>query len=215
MALFFDAEWFDAKIASRETTRQELADHLGITLGELGELWKDQRELKSHEVLAIARFLGSTVQEIADRAGVSTPCSANPDRCSGDGDQARRAEWAFDAAREDDGRTEGADTRAQDLNRRDTHRIRFAGERRRRFIAIGCVERHRLMRMLLRVDVREERGHRGAGAHRAKGIDILCRKAALRRPQNSTTGRAPSALTWEMAARCAIHAIRDTPVASK
>jgi hypothetical protein len=73
MALFFDAEWFDAKLQARETTRQELADHLGITLGELGELWKDQRELKSHEVLAIARFLGSTAQEIADRAGVSTP----------------------------------------------------------------------------------------------------------------------------------------------
>lgn len=73
MALFFDADWFDAKLQARETTRQELADHLGITLDELGELWKDQRELKSHEVLAIARFLGCPAQEIADRAGVSTP----------------------------------------------------------------------------------------------------------------------------------------------
>jgi transcriptional regulator with XRE-family HTH domain len=78
MALFFDAEWFDAKLKTRETTRQELADHLGITLGELGELWKDQRELKSHEVLAIARFLGSSPKEIADRAGVSTPVPQVP-----------------------------------------------------------------------------------------------------------------------------------------
>jgi len=78
MALFFDAEWFDEKLKLRETTRQELADHLGITLHELGELWKDQRELKAHEVLAIARFLSCPVQEIADRAGVSTPVPQVP-----------------------------------------------------------------------------------------------------------------------------------------
>jgi DNA-binding Xre family transcriptional regulator len=78
MALFFDAEWFDEKLQARETTRQELADHLGITLHELGELWKDQRELKAHEVLAIARFLNCPPQEIADRAGVSTPVPQVP-----------------------------------------------------------------------------------------------------------------------------------------
>ena len=78
MALFFDADWFDAKLLAKETNRQELADHLGITMKELGDLWKDQRELKSHEVLAIARFLGSTPQEIADRAGVSTPVPQVP-----------------------------------------------------------------------------------------------------------------------------------------
>lgn len=78
MALFFDADWFDSKLLARETTRQELADHLGITMNELGELWKDQRELKSHEVLAVARFLGATPQEIADRAGVSTPVPQVP-----------------------------------------------------------------------------------------------------------------------------------------
>ena len=78
MALFFDADWFDAKLLASQTTRQDLADHLGMTLGELGELWKDQRELKSHEVLAIARFFGTPVQEIADHAGVSTPVPQVP-----------------------------------------------------------------------------------------------------------------------------------------
>jgi len=78
MALFFDADWFDGKLQAKETTRQELADHLGITMNELGELWKDQRELKSHEVLAVARFLGATAQEIADHAGVSTPVPQVP-----------------------------------------------------------------------------------------------------------------------------------------
>ena len=78
MALFFDADWFDARLLARETTRQELADHLGITMSELGELWKDQRELKSHEVLAVARFLNASPQELADHAGVSTPVPLVP-----------------------------------------------------------------------------------------------------------------------------------------
>jgi transcriptional regulator with XRE-family HTH domain len=78
MALFFDAEWFDAKLQAHKTTRQQLADHLGITLAEIGELWKDQRELKAHEVLAIAQFLRSSPQEIANHAGVSTPVPQVP-----------------------------------------------------------------------------------------------------------------------------------------
>ena len=78
MALFFDAEWFDGKLKARGTTRQVLADLLGISSGELDELWKDQRELKSHEVTAMARLLGCPVQEIADRAGVSTPIPQVP-----------------------------------------------------------------------------------------------------------------------------------------
>jgi hypothetical protein len=78
MTLFFDTAWFDAKLQTRGATREALADHLGITLVELGELWKDQRELKSHEVLAVANFLGETPQEVADHAGVSTPVPKVP-----------------------------------------------------------------------------------------------------------------------------------------
>ena len=78
MALFFDADWFDARLRARNATRAQLADHLGITSGEVGELWKDQRELKAHEVLAIARFLDSPVQDIANHAGVSTPVPQVP-----------------------------------------------------------------------------------------------------------------------------------------
>lgn len=78
MALFFDAEWFDQKLEACNRTRQELAEQLGISPRELGELWKDQRELKSHEVLAIARVLGVTPREVADHAGVSTPVPQVP-----------------------------------------------------------------------------------------------------------------------------------------
>jgi transcriptional regulator with XRE-family HTH domain len=73
MALFFDGDWFDAKLKARGATREELAGVLRLSLNELGELWKDQRELRSHEVLAIAQFLEVAPAEIADRAGISTP----------------------------------------------------------------------------------------------------------------------------------------------
>jgi hypothetical protein len=73
MALFFDAEWFDAKLKARGATRQDLVNVLKLSSVELAELWKDQRELKSHEVLAIAQFLDTPPQEIAHRAGISTP----------------------------------------------------------------------------------------------------------------------------------------------
>ena len=78
MALFFDAAWFDAKLQVRGATRQELAGHLRLSVAELGDVWKDQRELKSHEVLAMAQFLEVTPAEIADRAGVSTPVPQAP-----------------------------------------------------------------------------------------------------------------------------------------
>jgi len=89
MALFFDAAWFDAQLQTRNATRLELADHLKITPGEVDELWKDQRELKSHEVLAMARFLGAAPEEIAARAGVSTPVPRDP---AGAGDTAAKLE---------------------------------------------------------------------------------------------------------------------------
>ncbi len=78
MALFFDADWFDAKLKARGATRDELARVLRLSLAELGELWKDQRELKSHEVLAMAQFLEVRPAEVADRAGISTPVPQAP-----------------------------------------------------------------------------------------------------------------------------------------
>jgi hypothetical protein len=78
MALFFDADWFDAKLKTRGATRADLARVLRLSPVELGELWKDQRELKSHEVLAMAQFLDVTAAEVADRAGISTPVPSVP-----------------------------------------------------------------------------------------------------------------------------------------
>jgi transcriptional regulator with XRE-family HTH domain len=73
MALFFDATWFDAKLQSLGLTRATVGAALGLDDGQLGEVWKDQRELSVKDVRVLAALLGSSGEEIADRAGVSTP----------------------------------------------------------------------------------------------------------------------------------------------
>jgi transcriptional regulator with XRE-family HTH domain len=73
MALFFDQAWFDARLASLSLTRAPVAAALGLTESELAEVWKDQRELRSPQVTILAGLLGVTPEEIASRAGVSTP----------------------------------------------------------------------------------------------------------------------------------------------
>ena len=78
MALFFDQAWFDALLKQRGSTREDIARLLQLTAEQIAELWKDQRELRAPEVLAIARFLNVSAAEVATRAGVSTPVPAEP-----------------------------------------------------------------------------------------------------------------------------------------
>lgn len=73
MALFFDADWFDARLADRGLTRAVLAAVSGMNEVELGLVFKDQRELSAGEVAAFAELLGVAPAEVAHRAGVSTP----------------------------------------------------------------------------------------------------------------------------------------------
>lgn len=73
MALFFDQAWFDAQLSARGLSRSDVASALRLTAADVAELWKDQRELRAHEVAALAALLGRPAAEIADRAGVSTP----------------------------------------------------------------------------------------------------------------------------------------------
>ena len=76
MALFFDAGWFDARLADRGLTRDVLAAVSGMSPADLALVFKDQRELSATEVSRFAELLGVTAAEVARRAGVSTP---NPD----------------------------------------------------------------------------------------------------------------------------------------
>lgn len=73
MALFFDAEWFDAKLAAAHLTRTDLARVLGLSDGEMAEMWKDQRELSARHVAIIAALLSIGTKDVADHAGISTP----------------------------------------------------------------------------------------------------------------------------------------------
>jgi transcriptional regulator with XRE-family HTH domain len=73
MALFFDSQWFDERLAAAGLTRARLAQVLSLSEQQIAELWKDQRELSAREVATIASLLGATAQDVAHHAGVSTP----------------------------------------------------------------------------------------------------------------------------------------------
>jgi hypothetical protein len=78
MALFFDQVWFDARLKDLGATRDDVARLLKLSQEQVAELWKDQRELRSAEVQALAVFLKTAVEEVASRAGVSTPVPPEP-----------------------------------------------------------------------------------------------------------------------------------------
>jgi hypothetical protein len=73
MALFFDSEWFDARLVAAGLSRANLAAALGLTEPQLADVWKDQRELTADNVRMLGVLLAATPAEIASRAGVSTP----------------------------------------------------------------------------------------------------------------------------------------------
>jgi transcriptional regulator with XRE-family HTH domain len=73
MALFFDSTWFDEKLAAAGLQRSHVAAALGLSVEQVGELWKDQRELSAADVRTLAALLRAPAAEIAARAGVSTP----------------------------------------------------------------------------------------------------------------------------------------------
>jgi lambda repressor-like predicted transcriptional regulator len=73
MALFFDADWFDARLGERGLSRAVLAAAAGLGPAELALVFKDQRELSAQEVAIFAELLGVAPAEVAARAGVSTP----------------------------------------------------------------------------------------------------------------------------------------------
>lgn len=73
MALFFDPDWFDAKLAERGLSRAVLAAVSGMSEADLALVFKDQRELSAAELAAFAELLGASPAEIAEHAGISTP----------------------------------------------------------------------------------------------------------------------------------------------
>ena len=80
MALFFDAEWFDARLGERGLSRDVLAAAAGLSTADLALAFKDQREISAREVAVFAELLGVEPVEVAQHAGVSMPTpGADPD----------------------------------------------------------------------------------------------------------------------------------------
>ena len=73
MALFFDKEWFDARLTALHLSRADVARALGLDDGAIAEVWKDQRELSARDVATLAALFDVSAKEIAHHAGVSTP----------------------------------------------------------------------------------------------------------------------------------------------
>jgi hypothetical protein len=77
MALFFDREWFDARLGALGLSRNDVATALGLSPREIEDMWKDQRELKANDVRVLAALIGAEAAEVAARAGISTPTPRN------------------------------------------------------------------------------------------------------------------------------------------
>jgi transcriptional regulator with XRE-family HTH domain len=73
MALFFDSGWFDSRLSAMGLSHADVSRALGLSERELGEMWKDQRELSVRDVRLLSALLGTDVKEISERAGIATP----------------------------------------------------------------------------------------------------------------------------------------------
>jgi len=77
MGIFFDQDWFDARLAQVGLTRNAIAQAAGMTIDEVEMVFRDQRELEGREVSAIARILRVDPSEVATRSGSA---DIGPDR---------------------------------------------------------------------------------------------------------------------------------------
>jgi hypothetical protein len=71
MSLFFDALWFDARLAERWLDRASMAACAGIDAHELERLFANERATTAQELQAFATLLSTDLVEITLRAGVA------------------------------------------------------------------------------------------------------------------------------------------------
>lgn len=71
MALFFDADWFDARLAARGVNRGALAEAAGLDRAALHQLFTNERAATAAELAAFAAFLDADLIEVSLRSGVS------------------------------------------------------------------------------------------------------------------------------------------------
>ena len=84
MALFFDASWFDQRLAARGTDRIGLAIATGIDRSELHSIFTNERSPTADELREFSRVLDVDLLEVTIRSGVavreSAPGAAPEDR---------------------------------------------------------------------------------------------------------------------------------------
>jgi len=73
MALFFDAAWFDARLAENGLDRNAMAACAGLERSELHRLFIHERAPTAPELNAFAQLLGADIVEISLRCGVANP----------------------------------------------------------------------------------------------------------------------------------------------
>jgi len=71
MSLFFDAEWFDARLLECGRDRAALGACAGLAPSELHQIYTNARVATPAELTAFAALLGGDLVEITLRAGVS------------------------------------------------------------------------------------------------------------------------------------------------
>lgn len=71
MSLFFDADWFDARLAEKGLDRNDLAASAGIDRAELHRLFTNERAPTAAEQAAFASLLGADAIEISLRCGIA------------------------------------------------------------------------------------------------------------------------------------------------
>lgn len=78
MSLFFDADWFDAKLAERGLDRAALAVAAGLERAELHRVFINERAPTAEELSTFATVLEADLVEVTLRSGVATR-TAGPD----------------------------------------------------------------------------------------------------------------------------------------
>lgn len=73
MGIFFDQDWFDARLTAAGLSRSSMAQAAGMTFDEVEMVFADRRELDASEIRAIARILAVEPQEVALRSGLAEP----------------------------------------------------------------------------------------------------------------------------------------------
>ena len=79
MSLFFDADWFDAKLAERGLDRAALAIAAGIERADLHGVFTNERAPTQSELETFATVLQADILEVMLRSGVATREAPSPD----------------------------------------------------------------------------------------------------------------------------------------